>query len=178
VWSNALGFTVPAPGGNGLTLQPSLLNMVVGDTHTIQALSAAGQSVTEETGSKIQKIQENTGKYRDGKYRKIQGKYRDGKYRDSLNCVTYSDGPCSSAASFKMAQIDPHVRSLGAGVSEMLRSSGCPGILISEFRSLFSWGERGQPELCDFPETLASAEALPGICLGVNDVSSPASLAT
>jgi hypothetical protein len=29
-----------------------------------------------------------------------------------------------------------------------------------------------------FPETLASAEALPGICLGVNDVSSPASLAT
>ena len=39
-------------------------------------------------------------------------------------------------------------------------------------------GERGQPELCDFPETLASAEALPGICLGVNDVSSPASLAT
>jgi hypothetical protein len=117
VWSNALGFTVPAPGGNGLTLQPSLLNMVVGDTHTIQALSAAGQSVTEETGPKIQKIQENT------------GKYRDGKYRDSLNCVTYSDGPCSSAASFKMAQIDPHVRSLGAGVSEMLRSSGCPGIL-------------------------------------------------
>jgi hypothetical protein len=54
-----------------------------------------------------------------------------GKYRDSLNCVTYSDGPCSSAASFKMAQIDPHVRSLGAGVSEMLRSSGCPGILQS-----------------------------------------------
>jgi hypothetical protein len=118
VWSNALGFTVPAPGGNGLTLQPSLLNMVVGDTHTIQALSAAGQSVTEETGSKIQ---ENTG----------TGKYRTGKYRDSLNCVTYSDGPCSSAASFKMAQIDPHVRSLGAGVSEMLRSSGCPGILQS-----------------------------------------------
>ena len=39
-------------------------------------------------------------------------------------------------------------------------------------------GKRGQPELGDFPETLASAEALPGICLGVNDVSSPASLAT
>jgi hypothetical protein len=139
VWSNALGFTVPAPGGNGLTLQPSLLNMVVGDTHTIQALSAAGQSVTEETGSKIQ---ENTG----------TGKYRTGKYRDSLNCVTYSDGPCSSAASFKMA---------GKG--------GGKGV---------GGGERGQPELCDFPETLASAEALPGICLGVNDVSSPASLAT
>ena len=44
LWSNALGFTVPAPGGN--TVVPSLLNMVVGDTHTIQALSAGGQSVT------------------------------------------------------------------------------------------------------------------------------------
>jgi hypothetical protein len=44
LWSNARGFTVPAPGGN--TVVPSLLNMVVGDTHTIQALSAGGQSVT------------------------------------------------------------------------------------------------------------------------------------
>jgi hypothetical protein len=44
LWSNALGFTVPAPGGN--TVAPSLLNMVVGDTHTIQALSAGGQAVT------------------------------------------------------------------------------------------------------------------------------------
>jgi hypothetical protein len=44
LWSNALGFTVPAPGGN--TVVPSLLNMVVGDTHTIQALSAGGQAVT------------------------------------------------------------------------------------------------------------------------------------
>jgi hypothetical protein len=43
-WSNARSFTVP--GGNGLTLSPNLLNMVVGDTHTIQALSSAGQSVT------------------------------------------------------------------------------------------------------------------------------------
>jgi hypothetical protein len=46
LWSNALGFAVPPPGGNAMTLLPSLLNMVVGDTHTIQALSAAGQSVT------------------------------------------------------------------------------------------------------------------------------------
>ena len=44
-WSNALGFR-SAPAANGMTLMPSLLNMVVGDTHTIQALSAAGQSVT------------------------------------------------------------------------------------------------------------------------------------
>ncbi len=44
VWSNARSFTVP--GGNGLTLSPNLLNMVVGDTHTIQALSSAGQPVT------------------------------------------------------------------------------------------------------------------------------------
>jgi hypothetical protein len=47
VWSNAVTFTVPAPGGsNGMTLAPNVLNLVVGDTHTIQALSAAGQSVT------------------------------------------------------------------------------------------------------------------------------------
>ncbi len=46
LWSNALGFAVPPPGGNAMTLLPSPLNMVVGDTHTIQALSAAGQSVT------------------------------------------------------------------------------------------------------------------------------------
>jgi hypothetical protein len=39
-WSNALPFAVPATGGN--TLVPSLLNMSVGDTHTIQALNAAG----------------------------------------------------------------------------------------------------------------------------------------
>ena len=38
-------------------------------------------------------------------------------------------------------------------------------------------GKRGQPELSDFPEKLASAEALPGICLAVNGASSPASLA-
>ncbi len=43
-WSNALAFTVPAE--DGVTLMPSLLNMMVGDTHAIQALSAAGQPVT------------------------------------------------------------------------------------------------------------------------------------
>ncbi len=43
-WSNALAFTVPA--ANGVTLMPSMINMMVGDTHAIQALSAAGQPVT------------------------------------------------------------------------------------------------------------------------------------
>ena len=43
-WSNATGFTVPASGGNALA--PQLLNLVVGDTHTIQALNAAAQPVT------------------------------------------------------------------------------------------------------------------------------------
>jgi hypothetical protein len=42
--SNALSFTVS--GGSPVTLSPNLLNMVVGDTHTIQALNPAGQSVT------------------------------------------------------------------------------------------------------------------------------------
>jgi hypothetical protein len=36
--SNAKAFTVPVSGGNGVTLVPNVLNMVVGDTHTIQAL--------------------------------------------------------------------------------------------------------------------------------------------
>jgi hypothetical protein len=44
-WSNAIGFIVPVAGGSN-TLAPSMLNMVVGDTHTIQALSAAGQPAT------------------------------------------------------------------------------------------------------------------------------------
>ena len=44
VWSNALAFTVPSE--DGVTLMPSLINMMVGDTHAIQALSAAGQPVT------------------------------------------------------------------------------------------------------------------------------------
>jgi hypothetical protein len=42
-WSNAVGFAVPVTGGN--TLVPVLLNMVVGDTHAIKALSTAGQPV-------------------------------------------------------------------------------------------------------------------------------------
>jgi hypothetical protein len=48
-WSNALGFTVPAAGGNIVT--PAMLNMLVGDTHTIQAVSASGQPVTGLTWS-------------------------------------------------------------------------------------------------------------------------------
>ena len=47
LWSNALGFTVPVAGGGGggaaTQVVPSLLNMAVGDTHTLQALNAAGQ---------------------------------------------------------------------------------------------------------------------------------------
>jgi len=46
VWSNAVAFTVPVTGGTTATLAPNLLNMVVGDTHTIQALNAASQPVT------------------------------------------------------------------------------------------------------------------------------------
>ena len=42
--SNGVGFTVPAT--NGVTLVPNLLNLVVGDTHTIQALGSSGQSAT------------------------------------------------------------------------------------------------------------------------------------
>jgi uncharacterized protein YjdB len=37
---------VPRPGGAIVTLVPNLLNLAVGDTHTIQALNAAGQPVT------------------------------------------------------------------------------------------------------------------------------------
>ena len=42
LWSKAIAFTVP--GGNA-TLVPNLINMVVGDTHTIQALGSNGLSV-------------------------------------------------------------------------------------------------------------------------------------
>ena len=42
-WSNAKTFTVL--GGN-ITLVPNVLNLVVGDTHTIKAVNAAGQAVT------------------------------------------------------------------------------------------------------------------------------------
>ena len=41
VASNAVGFTVPVPGGN--IVLPAVLNMVVGDTHTVQALGPTGQ---------------------------------------------------------------------------------------------------------------------------------------
>ena len=44
VWSNAVTFTVPS--GNSLTLNPNQLNLVVGETHNIQAPDANGQSVT------------------------------------------------------------------------------------------------------------------------------------
>jgi len=46
VWSNSVGFTVPAPDGSTVTLTPYMLNLVVGDARTIQALSSAGQPVT------------------------------------------------------------------------------------------------------------------------------------
>jgi hypothetical protein len=42
--SNA-GWFIVSSGGSGNTLVPSLLNMAVGDTHTVKALSAAGQPV-------------------------------------------------------------------------------------------------------------------------------------
>jgi hypothetical protein len=44
-WSNTLPFTVPGAGA-AARLAPNLLNMAVGDTHTIQALNAAGKPVT------------------------------------------------------------------------------------------------------------------------------------
>jgi hypothetical protein len=43
-WSNAVAFTVP--GAGGLQLEPVLINMEVGDTHPMQAVSAAGQRVS------------------------------------------------------------------------------------------------------------------------------------
>ena len=46
VWSNALTFTVPVSGGSSVTLSPNLITMLVGDTHTIQALNSSGQPVT------------------------------------------------------------------------------------------------------------------------------------
>jgi hypothetical protein len=44
VESNAKGFTVPVAGGN--TLMPATVTLMVGDTRTLQALSAAGQQAT------------------------------------------------------------------------------------------------------------------------------------
>ena len=45
VWSNALAFTVPG-GGATVTLAPNLVNLVVGETRTIQATGANGQPLT------------------------------------------------------------------------------------------------------------------------------------
>jgi hypothetical protein len=44
-WSNTLAFTVPGAGPAD-HLAPHMINMAVGDTHTIQALSSSGQSLT------------------------------------------------------------------------------------------------------------------------------------
>jgi uncharacterized protein YjdB len=44
-WSNAVTFTVPS-GGSTLTLNPNMLNLVVGETHTIDAVNPSGQEVT------------------------------------------------------------------------------------------------------------------------------------
>ena len=46
VWSNSLSFTVPSSGGSALTIVPNMMNLVVGETHTIQALNSSGQPVT------------------------------------------------------------------------------------------------------------------------------------
>jgi len=45
VWSNAVTFTVPNSDANAATIVPNMLNLVVGETHTIQALNASGQPV-------------------------------------------------------------------------------------------------------------------------------------
>jgi len=45
VWSNTLTFTVPS-SGNPVTLVPNLLNLVVGEAQSVQALNASNQPVT------------------------------------------------------------------------------------------------------------------------------------
>ncbi len=45
VLSNALSFTVPTSGGNAVTLIPNMLNLMVGQTQTLQALDANSQPV-------------------------------------------------------------------------------------------------------------------------------------
>jgi hypothetical protein len=45
IWSNSVTFTVPSSGPT-LTLDPNMVNMVIGETHNIQALNESGQSVT------------------------------------------------------------------------------------------------------------------------------------
>ncbi|HZU28995.1 MAG TPA: IPT/TIG domain-containing protein [Bryobacteraceae bacterium] len=44
VWSNAMAFIVPS--GDNMSLTPNLLNLVVGDTHSVAAVSSTGQAVT------------------------------------------------------------------------------------------------------------------------------------
>ena len=44
VWSNAVTFTVTGPGA--MTMAPSVLNLVVGDTRTLQALDGTSHAVT------------------------------------------------------------------------------------------------------------------------------------
>ncbi len=44
-WSNAVTFTVPS-GASTLTLNPNMLNLVVGETHAIDAVNPSGQQVT------------------------------------------------------------------------------------------------------------------------------------
>jgi hypothetical protein len=47
LWSNAVTFTVPVnSGGSQLTLNPNVINMLVGDTRLIQALGSNSQPVT------------------------------------------------------------------------------------------------------------------------------------
>jgi hypothetical protein len=46
VWSNVVSFTVPSSTGNSVTIEPDILNLVVGQTQTIQALNSSGQPVT------------------------------------------------------------------------------------------------------------------------------------
>jgi hypothetical protein len=46
-WSNSVSFTVPpAGGGPAVTITPSMVSMVVGDTRTVQAQDATGNPVT------------------------------------------------------------------------------------------------------------------------------------
>jgi hypothetical protein len=46
VWTKAFAFTVTGGSGRSVALVPNLLNMVVGDTHTIEALGSNGQPLT------------------------------------------------------------------------------------------------------------------------------------
>ena len=48
-WSNAVGFSVSGSlgtGGTSVTIVPNIINMVIGDTRTLQALGSNGQTMT------------------------------------------------------------------------------------------------------------------------------------